>query len=124
MVMKMLGPYALFLYGPSMNTDCPVHYECMYTAYRQSDQSTMKYGAAPHTWRNDSDELHELTRHATMTQQASCTQVCMESEGHIETWYIRRCTKIERNTIQRALTYTISIQGMMTPLLLLYCLLR
>ena len=56
----MLGPYALFLYGLSMNTDCPVqYYECMYTAYRQSDQCTMKYGAAPHTWRNDSAELHE-----------------------------------------------------------------
>ena len=55
----MLGPYALFLYGPSMNTDCPVHCECMYTAYRQSSQCTVKYGAAPHTWRNDSAELHE-----------------------------------------------------------------
>ena len=74
MVMKMLGSYALFLYGLSMNTDCPVHYECMYTAYRQSDQCTMKYGAAPHTWRNDSAELHERDTQqycTTMRQQAS-----------------------------------------------------
>ena len=60
--------------------------EWMYTAVRQSDQCTVKYGAAPHTWRNDSAELHE--RDTPMTQQTSGTQVCMESEGHIETYIV------------------------------------
>ena len=47
-------------------------------------------GAAPHTWRNNSDGSNKRDKIAkafwkTMRQQASGTQRCTESEGHIET---------------------------------------
>ena len=62
--------------------------EWMHPGIRQSGKCRVKYGAAPHTWRNDSAELHKhdtAMLWTTMRQQASGTQVCMESEGHIET---------------------------------------
>ena len=68
--------------------------EWMHFGIRQSGQCTVKCGAAPHPWRNNSDrdlELNQTTWQiaktlcTTMRQQTSGTQWCTESEGNIDT---------------------------------------
>ena len=90
----------------------------MHPGIRQSGKCRVKYHAAPHTWRNDSAELHKhdtAMLWTTMRQQASCTQVCIESEGHIETCQNTMKTVVPFKKLWNS--YTISIRGMVSSLL-------
>ena len=61
----MLGPYALFLYGLSI-----ILYIMSVCIQHIDSQTNVQWSAAPHTWRNDSAELHERD-----TQQWGSKQV-------------------------------------------------